>query len=263
MSPQSSTLATGNSPLSLRSLPYLLFGSYGCECKTSIIFPLLFTVVFPFNKRIELNWILIFFFFFFFGFGFNLLFNFFLALVSTYCSTFFGFGFNLLFQLIVQWILPVISRFVQIIRFKILGWDKSFTLFFNIWHDSAATDTFTMNWWITLDSKMPISPNTLREQLSGFASIAGTTTLRWTDLSWSLVYWLPYSSHTSHHPSLTPCLPWIFYATQKLMLGSCNMVEKQSEAFHTFLWYFSKFKAYRSSKVSSRPDCIFEIHQLW
>ena len=31
--------------------------------------------------------------------------------------------------------------------------------------------------------------------------------------------------------------------------------------------FFSKFKtefiAYRSSKVSSRPDCIFEIHQLW
>ncbi len=23
------------------------------------------------------------------------------------------------------------------------------------------------------------------------------------------------------------------------------------------------FFAYRSSKVSSRPDCIFEIHQLW
>ena len=23
------------------------------------------------------------------------------------------------------------------------------------------------------------------------------------------------------------------------------------------------FKAYRSFKVSSRPDCIFEIHQLW
>ena len=23
------------------------------------------------------------------------------------------------------------------------------------------------------------------------------------------------------------------------------------------------FLAYRSSKVSSRPDCIFEIHQLW
>ena len=23
------------------------------------------------------------------------------------------------------------------------------------------------------------------------------------------------------------------------------------------------FNAYRSSKVSSRPDCIFEIHQLW
>ena len=24
-----------------------------------------------------------------------------------------------------------------------------------------------------------------------------------------------------------------------------------------------KFIAYGSSKVSSRPDCIFEIHQLW
>ena len=62
------------------------------------------------------------------------------------------------------------------------------------------------------------------------------------------MFWLPYSSHTSHHPSQTPGLPRISYATQKLMLDSCKMVEKQSEAFHTFLW---------------RPDCIFEILQLW
>ena len=46
------------------------------------------------------------------------------------------------------------------------------------------------------------------------------------------------------------------------------MVQKQSEAFHTFLWHFfpslkQNFIAYRSSKVSSLPDCIFEIHQLW
>ena len=53
------------------------------------------------------------------------------------------------------------------------------------------------------------------------------------------------------------------------MLDSCKMVEKQSEAFHTFLWHHffpslkQNFIAYRSSKVSSRPDCIFEIHQLW
>ena len=81
----------------------------------------------------------------------------------------------------------------------------------------------------------------------------------------TLVYWLPYSSNTSHHPSQTPCLPWISYATQKLMLNSCKMVEKQSEAFHTFLWHFfpslkHNFMSYRSS---SRPDCIFAIHQLW
>ena len=78
---------------------------------------------------------------------------------------------------------------------------------------------------------------------------------------------LRYSSHTSHHPSLTPFLPWISYATQKLMLVSCKMLQKQSEAFHRFLWYFPSLKqnfiAYPSSKVSPRPDCIFEIHQLW
>ena len=38
------------------------------------------------------------------------------------------------------------------------------------------------------------------------------------------------------------------------MLDSCKMVEKQSEAFHTFLWHFfpslkHNFIAYRSSKV--------------
>ena len=53
-----------------------------------------------------------------------------------------------------------------------------------------------------------------------------------------LVFERPYSSHTSHHPSQTPCLLWISYATQKLMLDSCKRVEKQSEVFHTFLWHF-------------------------
>ena len=77
------------------------------------------------------------------------------------------------------------------------------------------------------------------------------------------MYWLPYSSHSSHPPSQTPCLPWISYATQKLMLDSCKMVENQSEAFHTFLCKKHNFIVYRSSKVSSRPYYIFEIHQLW
>ena len=34
-----------------------------------------------------------------------------------------------------------------------------------------------------------------------------------------------------------------------------------SVAFFTSLK--QNFIAYRSSKVSSRPDCIFEMHQLW
>ena len=75
------------------------------------------------------------------------------------------------------------------------------------------------------------------------------------------MYWLPYSSNTSHHPSQTPCLPWISYATQKLMLDSCKMPQKQSVAFFPSLK--QNFMAYRSSKVSWRSDCIFEIHQLW
>ena len=45
------------------------------------------------------------------------------------------------------------------------------------------------------------------------------------------------------------------------------MLQKQSEAFPTFLWHFPSLKqtsiAYYASKVSSRPDCIFEIHLLW
>ena len=81
------------------------------------------------------------------------------------------------------------------------------------------------------------------------------------------MYWLPYYSHNSHHPSQTPCLPWISYATQKLMFDSGKTLQKQFEAFHSLASFFPSLKhnfiAYRSSKVSSRPDCIFEIHQLW
>ena len=83
------------------------------------------------------------------------------------------------------------------------------------------------------------------------------------------MFWFPYSSHTSHHPSQTPCLPWISYATQKLMLDSCQMVGPKavwsipyvSVAFFPSLK--QNFIAYRSSKVFPSPDCLFEIHQLW
>ena len=54
----------------------------------------------------------------------------------------------------------------------------------------------------------------------------------------------PYSSHTSHHPSQTLCLPWTSYANQKLILDSCKMLQKQSEGFHTFLWHFLKTEFY-------------------
>ena len=81
------------------------------------------------------------------------------------------------------------------------------------------------------------------------------------------MYWLPYSSHTCNHPSQTPCLPWIFYDTQKLIANSCKMVENSVKYSIRFCGIFFKFKqnfiAYRSSKVPSRPDFIFKIHYLW
>ena len=74
--------------------------------------------------------------------------------------------------------------------------------------------------------------------------------------------------YTSHHPSQIPSLPWISDATQKLMLDSCKMVWKAVWSIpYVSLAFFPSFKqnfiAYRSSKVSSHPDCIFEIHHLW
>ena len=83
------------------------------------------------------------------------------------------------------------------------------------------------------------------------------------------MYWLPYSFPTSHHPSQTPCLPWISYATQKLMLDSWKMVGPKavwSIPYVSVVFFPSlkhNFIAYHSSKMPSRPDCIFEIHQLW
>ena len=69
--------------------------------------------------------------------------------------------------------------------------------------------------------------------------------------------------------SLTDSLPSLnLLCHLKTHAWFMQMVEKQSEAFHTFLWHFfpslkHNLVAYRSSKVSSSPDCIFEIHQLW
>ena len=79
-----------------------------------------------------------------------------------------------------------------------------------------------------------------------------------------MVYCLPYSSHTSHHPSQTPCLPWVSYATQKLMQDGRKAVWSiPYVSVALFPSLKQNFIAYRSSDVSSRPDCIFEIPLLW
>ena len=82
------------------------------------------------------------------------------------------------------------------------------------------------------------------------------------------MHWFPYSFHTSHHPSQTPCLPWISKATQKTDARFIQHGRKAvwsipyvSMAFFPSLKH--NFIAYHSSKVSLRHYCIFEIHPLW
>ena len=73
----------------------------------------------------------------------------------------------------------------------------------------------------------------------------------------TLVYWLPYPSHTSYHPSQTPWLPWISKTDTRFMQDVWS-IRYVSVAFFQSLKH--NFIAFRSSKVS---DWIFEIHQLW
>ena len=74
------------------------------------------------------------------------------------------------------------------------------------------------------------------------------------------MYWLSYSSNTSHYPSPTPSLPLISYATQK----TDDRFMQDLKHSICFCCIFPSLKqnsiAYRFSKVS---DCIFEIYQLW
>ena len=78
------------------------------------------------------------------------------------------------------------------------------------------------------------------------------------------MYWLPYSSHTSHHPSLSPCLLWMSYVSQKPMLELCKIIQSSLKHSIRFCGIFSSLKhnsiAYRSSRESDR---IFGIHQMW
>ena len=75
---------------------------------------------------------------------------------------------------------------------------------------------------------------------------------------------------------LTPPTPFIiphrlpaFIESLMPLKNWCSIHARRSKSSlkHSILFFgciFSKFKTeYRSSKVSSRPDCIFENHQLW
>ena len=80
------------------------------------------------------------------------------------------------------------------------------------------------------------------------------------------MYWLPYSSHTSHPPSQTPCLESLMPLKNWCSIHarcSKSSLKHSIRFWGIFPSLKQNFIAYRSSKVSSSPDCIFEIHQLW
>ena len=83
----------------------------------------------------------------------------------------------------------------------------------------------------------------------------------------TLVYWLLYSST----PLIIPHRPPASLESLMPLKNWCSIHARWSKSSlkHSihFCGIFSKLKqnfiAYRSSKVSSSQDCIFEIHQLW
>ena len=79
------------------------------------------------------------------------------------------------------------------------------------------------------------------------------------------MFWLSYSSHSSHHPSQTPWLPWISYPLENWSSSHAKLSKSNLKDSIRFCGIFPNLKqifiAYHSSKMSSCPDCIFEIHQ--
>ena len=79
------------------------------------------------------------------------------------------------------------------------------------------------------------------------------------------MYWLPYSSHTSLTDSL-PSLNLLCHSKTDARFMPDGRKAVWSIPYISVAFFPSlkqNFMAYRSSKVSGRPDWIFEIHQLW
>ena len=77
------------------------------------------------------------------------------------------------------------------------------------------------------------------------------------------MYWLPYSSHTSHITNFLPSLNILCHSKTDARFMQEAPKAVWSIPYISLACFPSlkhSFIAYRSSKVS---DCIFEIHQLW
>ena len=80
------------------------------------------------------------------------------------------------------------------------------------------------------------------------------------------MYWLPYSSHTSSLTDSLPSLNLLCHSKTDARFMQDAPKAVWSIPYVSVVFFPSlkqNFIAYCSSKVFSRPDCIFEIHQVW
>ena len=81
------------------------------------------------------------------------------------------------------------------------------------------------------------------------------------------MYWLPYLSHTSSLTDSVPSLNLLCHSKTEAQFMQDGRKAVWSIPYVSVAAFFPSLKqnfiAHRSSIVSSRPDCIFEIHQLW
>ena len=79
------------------------------------------------------------------------------------------------------------------------------------------------------------------------------------------MYWLPFSSHTSHHPSQNPCLSLNLLCHSKTDARFMQHGRKAvwSIPYVSVALFPSLKQNYIAIRSSKESDCIFKIHQLW
>ena len=88
----------------------------------------------------------------------------------------------------------------------------------------------------------------------------------WTNQRWCIVFLTPHTLIIPHRTDSLPSLNLLCHSKTGARFRQDARKAVWSIPYVSVAFFPSlkhNFIAYRSSKVSSRPDCIIEIHQLW